>query len=121
MVIFAIALLALLLLAPEFFLLGLWFSLIYIPSIPLILWGITLLVRYRRLLKDKLVMDETRLWIETTLMNLFSLGFFVWMLPIFRVPLIAVSVVTLWNVVAIGLAIAAFLIKPANERNGIMT
>ena len=111
LVVLALACLVVLVSGPSFFMLALWFSLIYIVPIPLIVWGMTLLLRYRRLIKDKLVMSEKRLWVETILMNLVNLGFFVWVMPSFRLPSVTSLAVALLNVVAICLALRALVSK----------
>ena len=97
--------------APSFFMLSLWFSLIYVLPIPLIVWGITLLVRYRRLFKDKLVMSEKRLWLETILMNVVNLVFFIWIMASFNLPWVFSLAVALLNVIAILFSLRAFVEK----------
>ena len=110
-VVLAIACLVFFVIEPSFFMLALWFSLIYVLPIPLIVWGMTLLVRYRRLIKDKLVMSEKRLWLETIGMNAVGLWLFPWMLQSLELSLSVVIVIAIWNVVAIGLALRAFVQK----------
>ena len=97
--------------APSLFMLSLWFSLIYVLPIPLIVWGITLLVRYRRFFKDKLVMSEKRLWLETILMNVVNLVFFIWIMASFNLPWVFSLVVALLNVIAISFSLRAFVEK----------
>ena len=111
LVVLALACLVVLVSGPSFFMLALWFSLIYIVPIPLIVWGMTLLLRYRRLIKDKLVMSEKRLWLETIGMNAVGLWLFPWMLQSLELSLSVVIVIAIWNVVAIGLALRAFVQK----------
>ena len=67
--------------------------------------------RYRRLLKGKLVIAEKRLWVETIFMNIVSLGFFSWAVLRIELPFIFAIIVPLWNVIAICLALKAFVQK----------
>jgi len=108
-VLLAVLVLCILLLEPSFFLWVIWFGLIYILPLPLIIWGATLFVRYRRLLKDILKMSVNRLWIETVIMNAVCLMFFWFMFESLELPLTIKIVVAIWNVLAIGLGFRALI------------
>jgi len=105
----AISVLVLLFSAPYILGLGLMFAAIAILPIPVFIWGITLFIRYRRLLENKLNMSEQRLWIETIVLNILNLGLCVW--PVSTVqsllPLYGIVLIALWNVIAIVLSILA--------------
>jgi len=89
-----------------------FFALGYVLPVPLMIWGVTLFVRYQRLLKNKLRMSEKRLWIETIIMNAVCLVFFLFMLDRFLdFPLTIQIGAAILNMLAIGFGLRALLTK----------
>lgn len=107
-----IAIVACIILAPFMLFMAyfLWLFVVFvILLIPIIIWGITLFVRYNRFLEDELKISEERLWLETIFLNLLNFGLcFLLIVSISpSVLLYFMAFIALWNVIAVILSILA--------------